>query len=101
MVHDIPALIGCPTIYQYMVGWHNIPVHDRVAQNIPVHALRKPDVGFWFQRLKGLQPGVDVAVNLCGPRSLVDDARRAAADVSAKTGLFNFQEEVFEFCGTT
>ncbi|KAK0704546.1 hypothetical protein B0H67DRAFT_603657 [Lasiosphaeris hirsuta] len=61
----------------------------------------KPDLGFWFQRLKGLRLGVDVAVNLCGLRSLVDDARRAAADVSAKTGLFNVQEEVFEFRGTT
>jgi predicted ferric reductase len=57
----------------------------------------RPDMGRLFRRLKEVRPGVDVAVNLCGPRLLVDDARRAAADASGKTGLFYVQEEVFEF----
>ncbi|KAK0616734.1 ferric reductase like transmembrane component-domain-containing protein [Immersiella caudata] len=57
----------------------------------------RPDMGQWFRHLKEVRPGVDVAVNLCGPQLLVDDARRAAADASGKTGLFHVQEEVFEF----
>ncbi len=50
----------------------------------------------WFQHVKEMRPGVDAAVNLCGPPSLIGDARKAAAIVSGKEGLFHVQEELFE-----
>lgn len=56
----------------------------------------RPDVASWFQHIKTVHPGCDVAVDLCGPRSLVDDGRRAAVDASSKGGLFFVQEEIFE-----
>ncbi|KAG7294111.1 hypothetical protein NEMBOFW57_004175 [Staphylotrichum longicolle] len=57
----------------------------------------RPNLMQWFQHVKWVRAGLDVAVNLCGPRSLIDDARRAAAHVSSKDGLFYVQEEEFEF----
>ncbi len=56
----------------------------------------RPNLMQWFQRVRVLRAGLDAAVSLCGPRSLVGDARRAAADVSGKEGLFYVEEEVFE-----
>lgn len=57
----------------------------------------RPNLMQWFQHVKWVRAGLDVAVNLCGPRSLIDDARRAAAHVSGKDGLFYVEEEEFEF----
>ncbi|KAK5661080.1 hypothetical protein OQA88_10970 [Cercophora sp. LCS_1] len=57
----------------------------------------RPDVAAWFHHIKVVHSGRDVAVSLCGPRSLVDSARRAAVQASGKSGLFCVQEEVFEF----
>ncbi len=57
----------------------------------------RPNVLRWFQNVKEMRPGVDAAVNLCGPPSLVADGRKAAAKVSGREALFYVQEEVFEF----
>ena len=40
---------------------------------------------------------MDVAVSLCGPRRMIDTARKAAAMASWEGGLFEVEEEVFEF----
>ncbi|KAK3390012.1 ferric reductase like transmembrane component-domain-containing protein [Podospora didyma] len=57
----------------------------------------RPNVLKWFQRVKEARAGLDAAVNICGPRSLMDDARRAAAAVSCRGGLFYVEDEEFEF----
>jgi predicted ferric reductase len=57
----------------------------------------RPDLGQWFAAVGRANPGVDVAVNVCGPRALISDARRAAAKFSDVSGLFHVEEEVFEF----
>ncbi|KXX76277.1 Superoxide-generating NADPH oxidase heavy chain subunit A [Madurella mycetomatis] len=57
----------------------------------------RPNVMQWFQDIKTIRAGLDAAVNLCGPRSLVDDGRKAAARVSGRDGLFHVEEETFEF----
>jgi ferredoxin-NADP reductase len=57
----------------------------------------RPDLPWWFGNLKGAHPGLDVAVNVCGPRPLVNDVRRVAANASGKNCFFYVEEEVFEF----
>ncbi|KAF5234696.1 hypothetical protein FANTH_12048 [Fusarium anthophilum] len=60
-----------------------------------VHSGR-PDLKQWFRQLKSNNIGMDAAVNLCGPRQLIEQGRAAACDVSDREGLFFVQEEVFE-----
>ena len=55
----------------------------------------RPNVVQWFQHIRGVRAGLDAAVNLCGPRSLIHDARKAAAHGSEKDGLFHAKEEEF------
>ncbi|GAB1319409.1 hypothetical protein MFIFM68171_09619 [Madurella fahalii] len=57
----------------------------------------RPNILHWFRDIRGLRAGLDAAANLCGPRSLVYDARKAAAHVSGRDGLFYVEEEEFEF----
>lgn len=57
----------------------------------------RPDVLGWFQQVAAARGSVHVAVNVCGPQSLKDDARRAAARVSGNNGLFFVEDEQFEF----
>lgn len=57
----------------------------------------RPDLDQWFAGVAGARRGMDVAVNLCGPGSLINGARRAAARASGRDGLFHVEEEVFEF----
>jgi ferredoxin-NADP reductase len=73
-------------------------VETRHAYSWPGSLLLKgrPNLGRWFEGVKIQRQGLDGAVNLCGPRGLLDDARRAAASVSGTDGLFHVEEEVFE-----
>jgi hypothetical protein len=57
----------------------------------------RPDVLAWMNDIKDRRRGLDAAVSLCGPRPLIDGARKAAARVSGEMGLFHVEEEVFEF----
>lgn len=56
----------------------------------------RPDVVQWFQQIREATVGSDVAVSVCGPQSLKNAVRRAAARVSSKECLFFVEEEVFE-----
>jgi NADPH oxidase 2 len=58
--------------------------------------LGRPDLKQWFRELKSRRLGMDAAVNLCGPRQLLKQARAVACGVSDREGLFFVQEEVFE-----
>ncbi|KAF4450412.1 hypothetical protein F53441_6411 [Fusarium austroafricanum] len=58
--------------------------------------LGRPDFKNWFRQIKSERLHMDAAVNLCGPRQLLNQARAAACGVSDKDGLFFVQEEVFE-----
>ena len=57
----------------------------------------RPDVEAWLKDVRRRRCGLDAAVNLCGPRPLVDAARKAASMVSKERGIFHVEEEVFEF----
>ena len=57
----------------------------------------RPDIAAWFGRIREIRGGGDVAVNLCGPRMMIDSARKAAAKTSWEGGLFEVEEEVFEY----
>ncbi|KAL6409176.1 hypothetical protein AUP68_05547 [Ilyonectria robusta] len=57
----------------------------------------RPNIKAWFNQVKIDRVGMDGAVNLCGPRMLINQARNAAMSVSDEQGLFYVQEEVFEF----
>jgi predicted ferric reductase len=57
----------------------------------------RPDIAKWFDGVKTLRYGMDAAVNACGPRHMIDSARKAAAKASWEKGLFHVEEEVFEF----
>jgi NADPH oxidase 2 len=57
----------------------------------------RPNLALWFETIGQQRKGLDAAVNLCGPRRLISDARRAAARASSVDGLFHVEEEVFEF----
>ncbi|KAF5268081.1 hypothetical protein FOXYS1_1021 [Fusarium oxysporum] len=75
------------------------PSHEMQGMSSPppwsIH-LGRPDLKQWFGQLKSKRLGMDTAVNLCGPRKLLKQARAAACDVSDREGLFSLQEEVFE-----
>lgn len=75
------------------------PSHEMQGMSSPqpwsIH-LGRPDLKQWFGQLKSKRLGMDTAVNLCGPRKLLKQARAAACDVSDREGLFFLQEEVFE-----
>ncbi|KAK4214361.1 superoxide-generating NADPH oxidase heavy chain subunit A [Rhypophila decipiens] len=63
----------------------------------PVHKGRRPNLTEWFKSIKETRPGLDAAVNLCGPRALTRAGRHAAARTSSRDGLFFVEEEEFEF----
>ncbi|CVK95280.1 related to ferric-chelate reductase [Fusarium mangiferae] len=75
------------------------PSHEMQAMSSPqpwsIH-LERPDLKQWFRQLKSNHLGMDAAVNLCGPRQLIEQGRYAACSVSDREGLFFVQEEVFE-----
>ncbi|KAI7764106.1 hypothetical protein LZL87_006488 [Fusarium oxysporum] len=75
------------------------PSHEMQGMSSPqpwsIHSGR-PDLKQWFGQLKSKRPGMDAAVNLCGPRQLLKQGRAAAFGVSDGEGLFFVQEEVFE-----
>jgi predicted ferric reductase len=56
----------------------------------------RPNLEMWFEEVKRQRGGLDAMVNVCGPRTLMNGARKAAAKSSSKTGLFYVEEEVFE-----
>lgn len=56
----------------------------------------RPNILQWFQHIKTARTGHDVAVNVCGPRQLMQDVRNAAAATSSTDGLFLVHEEQFE-----
>lgn len=56
----------------------------------------RPSIVKAFQEIKVANPGLDAAVNICGPRSLVRQARSACVAVSSTDGLFYVEEEIFE-----
>lgn len=57
----------------------------------------RPDFGKYFTALKTKRPGLDAAINICGPRPMINSARRAAASACNGGILFYVEEEVFEF----
>jgi NADPH oxidase 2 len=56
----------------------------------------RPDVVKWMENVKRVRPGLNAAVSTCGPRQLLDDARKAAAKASRDSSLFFVEEELFE-----
>lgn len=60
-----------------------------------VHAERSSVYDF-LETLKQTRPGSDIALSLCGPKSLLLDGRHSAARLSRKDGLIFVEEEVFE-----
>lgn len=56
----------------------------------------RPDLAQFFGELRSLHPGCDVAVSLCGPKSLMRQARNMAVHESSSAGLFYVEDEVFE-----
>lgn len=56
----------------------------------------RPDIMAWFYQIKVARAGMDAAVNACGPRSLINEARKASIAASWEKGLFHIEEEVFE-----
>jgi len=56
----------------------------------------RPDVVEWMENIKRVRPGLNAAVSTCGPRQLLDDARKAAAKASGHSSLFFVEEELFE-----
>ncbi|KAF5569481.1 ferric-chelate reductase [Fusarium phyllophilum] len=75
------------------------PTYEMQVMSSPqpwsIHSGR-PDLMQWFRQLKSNSLGMDAAVNLCGPRQLIEQGRAAAWGVSDREGLFFVQEEVFE-----
>ncbi|GIJ81634.1 hypothetical protein Asppvi_000133 [Aspergillus pseudoviridinutans] len=57
----------------------------------------RPNIVQWFRALRSKRDGLDGAVNVCGPRSLISMVRTAAAELSGRGGIFHLEEEVFEF----
>jgi predicted ferric reductase len=59
----------------------------------------RPDMPSYFHTLRKLYPGMDAAVSVCGPRSLIDSVRLSAITPlsgSKNMGAFHVEEEVFE-----
>jgi NAD(P)H-flavin reductase len=48
----------------------------------------RPNLLEWFWRVKELKHNTDAAVSLCGPKSMMNDARRVAAKASLENGFF-------------
>ena len=59
-------------------------------------ATGRPELTKCFRQIKEKHAGSDAAVNVCGPRTLIDETRIAAGRASSETGLFYVEEEVFE-----
>lgn len=57
----------------------------------------RPDLIGWFRAIRSTHDGLDAAVNICGPRSLIRSTRTAARKSSGKQGIFYVEEEIFEF----
>ena len=69
------------------------------AEKYDVHGIvhhSRPNMLEWFQHIKELRSNMDAAVSLCGPKGMMDAARKAAAKVSWESGLFHVEEEEFE-----
>lgn len=62
-----------------------------------VFVTGRPDMRKWFEEIRDRRKGLDAAVNVCGPRKLIESTRKAAAKASGKDGVFYVEEEVFEF----
>lgn len=56
----------------------------------------RPDIAGWMGQIKTAHSGLDAAVNICGPRTLITEARKAAIGASSSNGIFYVEEEVFE-----
>lgn len=56
----------------------------------------RPDFSEFFRDLRNLHSGCDIGVSLCGPKSLMRQARKAAVHENSTTGLFYIEDEVFE-----
>jgi hypothetical protein len=56
----------------------------------------RPNLQAWFDEVKRQRFGLDKVVNVCGPRTLINSARNAAAKSSSSDGHFYVEEEVFE-----
>lgn len=56
----------------------------------------RPDVAAWLGQVKGARVGMDAAINVCGPRALINETRKAAGAASSEKGIFYVEEEVFE-----
>lgn len=56
----------------------------------------RPDVMAWFGEVRQAHGRTDAAVDVCGPRTLINEVRRAAVAASGEEGLFYIEEEVFE-----
>ena len=58
--------------------------------------MGRPNVAAWLSQVKGAHIGVDAAINVCGPRALINETRKAAGAASSENGIFYVEEEVFE-----
>jgi hypothetical protein len=56
----------------------------------------RPNLKMWFEDVKRQRSGLEVVISVCGPRSLMNGARKAAAGASTVDGHFNIEEETFE-----
>ena len=56
----------------------------------------RPNMVQWFQDLRNMRQGLDTAVNVCGPRSMITAVRKAAAKANGGGSVFHVSEEVFE-----
>ncbi|KAH7418821.1 ferric reductase NAD binding domain-containing protein [Cadophora sp. MPI-SDFR-AT-0126] len=57
----------------------------------------RPDLSKWFEDIRATRRGLDAAVNVCGPKKLIESVRKAAAKAGGEGGIFHVEEEVFEF----
>jgi predicted ferric reductase len=77
-----------------------IALHEQTQGNRQVHGTLirgRPDITEWFRDLRSTQDGLRGAVGVCGPRSLINTVRTAAAKAGGGEGNFHLEEEVFEF----
>ncbi|EPE34249.1 Ferredoxin reductase-like, C-terminal NADP-linked [Glarea lozoyensis ATCC 20868] len=56
----------------------------------------RPNLKMWFEDVKRQRSGLEAVVSVCGPRSLMNGARKSAAEVSTVDGHFHVEEETFE-----
>lgn len=80
----------------------NEPITDRPKSSTERGKTRssvftgRPDMRQILQNILQNHHGLDGGVNVCGPRSLIWDVRRAAASTSSRSGVLYVEEEVFE-----